>query len=125
MVVYAFNPSPWEAEAADLCEIQGQPDVQRKFLDCQSWTYTEKLCLEPHHHHPKKKKGSKQHDVTSCFSPQAVLVMVFYHSHRDNARTGPSHLCCDSCPLTHRLYAADETKLTEAPPARVSVAEQC
>ena len=52
MVIHAFNPSTWEAEAGDLSQGQGQPGLQSEFQESQG--YTEKTCLEK----PKKKKRS-------------------------------------------------------------------
>ena len=41
MVVHAFSPSTWEAEAG---RVRGQPGLQSEFQDSQG--YTEKPCLE-------------------------------------------------------------------------------
>jgi hypothetical protein len=63
VVVHAFNPSTWEAEA----EVWGQPGLQSEFQDSQG--YTEKPCLEK----PKKKKKER-----ACVSVRQVeLVFVF------------------------------------------------
>jgi hypothetical protein len=51
MVVHAFNPSTWEAEAGRLLS-SGQPGIQSEFQNSQG--YTEKPCL-------KKKKKEKIH----------------------------------------------------------------
>jgi hypothetical protein len=44
MVVHAFNPSTWEAEAGGSLWVRGQPGLQSEFQDSQG--YTEKHCLE-------------------------------------------------------------------------------
>jgi hypothetical protein len=52
VVVHAFNPSIWEAEAGGFLS-SSQPGLQSEFQDSQG--YTEKPCLEK----PKKKKKKK------------------------------------------------------------------
>ena len=44
MVAHTVNPSIQEAEAGGSLWFQGQPGLQSKFQDSQS--YTEKLCLK-------------------------------------------------------------------------------
>jgi hypothetical protein len=51
VVVHAFNPRTWEAEAGGFL-ISGQPDLQSEFQDTQD--YTEKPCLK------KQKKKRKE-----------------------------------------------------------------
>jgi hypothetical protein len=43
VVVHAFNPSTWEAEAGGFW-VRGQPGLQSEFQDSQN--YTEKPCLK-------------------------------------------------------------------------------
>jgi hypothetical protein len=52
MVVYAFNPSTWEAEAGGFLSLQSE------FQDSQG--YTEKPCLE------KQKNKTKQKQKKEC-----------------------------------------------------------
>ena len=52
VVVHAFNPSTWEAEA-DFW-VRGQPGLQSEFQDSQG--YTEQPCLEK----TKQNKTNKQ-----------------------------------------------------------------
>jgi hypothetical protein len=49
IVVHAFNPSPWEAEA----QVQGKPGLHSKFQANQSYTVM-RLCLK------KRKKEKKK-----------------------------------------------------------------
>jgi hypothetical protein len=54
VVVHAFNPSTWEAEAGGFqVQVQGQPGLQSEFQD--SHGYTQKPCLE------KPEKNKKEH----------------------------------------------------------------
>ena len=52
MVVHAFNPSTWEAEAVDFW-VRGQPGLQSEFQDSKG--YTEKTCLEKNKQKQKQK----------------------------------------------------------------------
>jgi hypothetical protein len=54
VVVHAFNPSTWEAEAGDFW-VQGQPGLQSEFQDSQG--YTEKPCLEKQKQKTNKPKN--------------------------------------------------------------------
>jgi hypothetical protein len=57
VVVHAFNPSTWEAEAGRFL-VRGQPGLYSEFQDSQS--YTEQPCLEKNKQIKKKKKRKQK-----------------------------------------------------------------
>jgi hypothetical protein len=61
VVVHAFNPSTWEAEAGGFLSW-GQPGLQSEFQDSQD--YTVKPCLKK----PKKKKKKDQPEPRASWS---------------------------------------------------------
>jgi hypothetical protein len=61
VVMHAFNPSTWEAEAGRF-PVRGQPGLQREYQDSQG--YREKPCLE------RKQNKTKQ-------KPRILLVSSF------------------------------------------------
>jgi hypothetical protein len=54
VVVHAFNPSTWEADAGRFLS-SGKPGLQSEFQDSQG--YTEKPCLEKNQKKKKKKRS--------------------------------------------------------------------
>jgi hypothetical protein len=58
VVVHAFDPSTWEAEAGGFLSLI-QPGLQSEFQDSQG--YTEKPCLE------KPKNKTKQNTILKTF----------------------------------------------------------
>jgi hypothetical protein len=59
VVVHAFNPSTWEAEAGGFLSLKpAWSGLQSEFQDSQG--YTEKSCLEKTKKKPKKKKPKKK-----------------------------------------------------------------
>jgi hypothetical protein len=58
VVVHAFNPSTWEAEAGGF--LSSRPASQNEFQDRQG--YTEKPCLEKTKNQKPKTKKKKKRD---------------------------------------------------------------
>jgi hypothetical protein len=70
MVVHAFNPSTWEAEAGGFLS-SGQPSLESEFQDSQG--YTEKPCLEE-----KKNVMKKRLEKAVLYSNQLHVKCMGY-----------------------------------------------
>ena len=62
VVVHAFNPSTWEAEAGGSLSL-GQPGLQSQFQD-KLQSYTEKPCLEKQKHKTKQNNFNVTQRIT-------------------------------------------------------------
>ena len=75
MVVHAFNPSTWEAEAGRSLCVQGQPGLQSQFQ--ASWSYRETLSQKY-----KKKKSMIYLDKSNTLPHYSVTYQKMLNKKR-------------------------------------------